>query len=111
MFCSKCGHKNEVSASQFCAQCGAALNSGNTYVHTSPQSDQPKPVLANLAIIFASISLFFLPLVFGLAAFVLGIIAVVQKQKNAVLGLVLACVFPVIGFIIGYAVALSSFGY
>ncbi len=74
-------------------------------------SSEPRPVLANLAIVFASVSLFFLPLVFGLAAFVLGIIAVVQKQKNAVLGLVLACVFPVIGFIIGYAIALSSFGY
>jgi uncharacterized membrane protein YvbJ len=109
MFCSKCGHKNEMSASQFCAQCGGALGSATPYGTVTAAESAPKPVMANLAIIFACVSLLFLPILFGPAAFVLGIIAVVQKQKNAVLGLVLACTLPIVGAVIGFMIGLASF--
>ena len=72
---------------------------------------QQKNTLSVLAIIFAGVSLIFLPPVFGLAAFVLGIIATVKKEKLGVLGLVLGIVLPIVGMVIGFAVAMSAAGY
>ncbi len=63
--------------------------------------------LSTLAIIFAGLSLLFLPILFGPAAFVLGLIATVKKEPRGVLGLVLGIVCPIIGMVIGAVVATS----
>ena len=68
---------------------------------------QNKNTLSILAIIFAGVSLIFLPPVFGLAAFVLGLIATIKKEKLGVLGLILGIVLPIIGMVIG-ALVVSS---
>ncbi|MEN9731796.1 MAG: hypothetical protein RL488_1106 [Actinomycetota bacterium] len=64
-----------------------------------------KNTLSILAIIFAGVSLLILPPVFGLAAFVLGLIATIKKEKLGVLGLILGIVLPIIGMVIGAAIA------
>lgn len=126
MFCSRCGTKNDAQGAQFCSECGTALAVPATpatpaqpisyaqpaQTYYQPPQAQPsnaKPILANLAIVLASVSVFILPIAFGPAAFILAIIALVQKQKNAALALVLACVLPVIGFLIGYSIAMNSY--
>ncbi len=63
--------------------------------------------LSTLAIIFAGVSLLFLPILFGPAAFVLGLIATVKKEPRGVLGLVLGIVCPIIGMVVPYVVATS----
>lgn len=65
--------------------------------------------LSILAIIFAGVSLLFLPPVFGTAAFVLGIIATVKKEKLGVLALVLGIVLPILGMIIGAVIGAQVF--
>ena len=69
---------------------------------------QNKNTLSILAIIFAGVSLLFLPPIFGLAAFVLGLIATIKKEKLGVLGLVLGIVLPIIGMVIGAMVVAAA---
>lgn len=64
---------------------------------------------STLAIIFAGVSLLFLPPFFGVAAFVLGLIATIKKEKLGVLALVLGIVLPIAGAILGALVFTSSF--
>ena len=68
---------------------------------------QQKNTLSLLAMIFAGVSVLFLPILFGPAAFVLGVIAVVKKEKNGVLALVLSIVLPIVGMVLGAALAMS----
>ena len=68
---------------------------------------QQKNTLSLLAMIFAGVSVLFLPILFGPAAFVLGVIAVVKKEKNGVLALILSIVLPIVGFVLGALVATS----
>ena len=68
---------------------------------------QQKNTLSLLAMIFAGVSVLFFPILFGPAAFVLGILAVVKKEKNGVLALVLSIVLPIVGFVLGAVVATS----
>ena len=69
-----------------------------------------KNTLSILAIVFACVSLVFIPLIFGIAAFVLGIIAVVKKERLGVLALVLGIVLPLVGVILGAVVGMSVLG-
>jgi len=66
--------------------------------------------LSTLAIIFASVSVLFFPILFGPAALVLGIIATVKKEPRGVLALILSIVLPIIGMVIGamYAVSMMN---
>ena len=68
---------------------------------------QQKNTLSLLAMIFAGVSVLFFPILFGPAAFVLGVIAVVKKEKNGVLALILSIVLPIVGFVLGALVATS----
>ena len=68
---------------------------------------QQKNTLSLLAMIFAGVSVLIFPILFGPAAFVLGILAVVKKEKNGVLALVLSIVLPIVGFVLGAVVATS----
>ena len=58
--------------------------------------------------IFAGVSVLFLPILFGPAAFVLGIIAVVKKEKNGVLALILSIVLPIVGMVLGAALVMAT---
>lgn len=68
---------------------------------------QQKNTLSILAIIFAGVSLLFIPILFGPAAFVLGLIATIKKEKLGVLALILGIVLPAIGMVLGAALAMS----
>lgn len=69
---------------------------------------QQKNTLSLLAMIFAGVSVLFLPILFGPAAFVLGIIAVVKKEKNGVLALILSIVLPIVGMVLGAALVMAT---
>jgi hypothetical protein len=69
---------------------------------------QQKNTLSLLAMIFAGVSVLFLPIQFGPAAFVLGIIAVVKKEKNGVLALILSIVLPIVGMVLGAALVMAT---
>ncbi len=69
---------------------------------------QQKNTLSLLAMIFAGVSVLFFPILFGPAAFVLGVIAVVKKEKNGVLALILSIVLPVVGMVLGAALVMST---
>lgn len=68
-----------------------------------------KNTLSILAIVFAIVSLLFLPPLFGLAAFILGLIATIKKERLGVLALVLGIVLPIIGVIIGAMIGNAVF--
>ena len=73
---------------------------------TNPQTNQPvaaKPsnLFSILAIVFGVIAILFLPIVFGIAAIVLGAIAVSKKEPLAKIGLTVAIVGTVAGFVLG----------
>ncbi len=58
--------------------------------------------LGTLSIIFACVSLMFLPPVFGIAGFILGIIGITKGEGAvAIVGLILSCILPIIGMILG----------
>jgi hypothetical protein len=64
--------------------------------------------LSVISLSLAGGSLLILPPFLGLAAFVLGIMAVVKKEKLGVLALVLSIVLPAIGMFVGAALAVSA---
>ena len=65
-------------------------------------AEKKKTPLGILSIIFACISLIFFPPIFGLAGFILGIIGITKGEgRTATAGLILNCIFPIIGMIIG----------
>jgi hypothetical protein len=66
-----------------------------------------KSNMSVIAIILAGVSVLILPPFLGLAAFILGIIATVKKEKLGVLALVLSIVLPTIGMFLGAVVATS----
>lgn len=70
-----------------------------------------KQTLGTLSVVFACLSLFILPPLFGLAGFVIGLVGVCKREgANSIVGLVLSIVFPPIGMLLGllfFAAALS----
>lgn len=62
-----------------------------------------------LAIVFAGVSLLFLPILFGPAALVMGILAMVKQERLRVLALVLSIVLPILGAIFGFIVGAAAF--
>lgn len=55
-----------------------------------------------LSIVFAVLSLFLLPPIFGLVGIILGIIGVTKEEgATAIVGLVLSFIFSIIGMILG----------
>ena len=66
------------------------------------KAEKEKVNLGTLSIIFACVSLIFLPPVFGIAGFILGIIGITKGEgATAIVGLILSCILPIIGMIIG----------
>jgi uncharacterized membrane protein HdeD (DUF308 family) len=67
-----------------------------------------KNTFSILAIIFAGVSLLFFPILFGPAALVMGILAMVKQERLRVLALVLSIVLPILGAIIGFIVGAAA---
>ena len=62
-----------------------------------------KQTLGNLSIIFACLSLFIFPPIFGIAGFVIGLVGLSKKEgPNSIVGFVLSCIFPWIGMAISF---------
>jgi fucose permease len=70
-----------------------------------PSSEKGTNVFSILAIVFGGVSLLFLPIVFGPAAVILAAVAFSKKEKLAGVGLAVAIVGTLIGFLIGWIVA------
>lgn len=63
-----------------------------------------KNTLSILALVFAGVSVIVLPPLFGLVAFILGLIAAIKKERLGILALVLSIVLPLLGLIFGFLV-------
>ncbi|MCG7288187.1 hypothetical protein MHY85_19715 [Cellulomonas sp. ACRRI] len=59
------------------------------------------PVLSIITFVLSAIAILFLPIVFGLAGIVTGIVAVVRKERLGKIALIVAVVATVIGFALG----------
>lgn len=62
------------------------------------------PVLSIITFVLSAVAVLFLPIVFGLAAIVTGIIAVVRKERLGKVALVVAVAATVLGFVLGAVV-------
>ena len=101
MFCENCGTRLLESDIQ-CPECGRLINRINYY----PQNT-PKKVNIGLGYMFAGISLFFFPIIFGPIAIALGIKANndTQEDSGSTL-LIVAIICMIVGMIFG---ALTAF--
>jgi SNF family Na+-dependent transporter len=59
------------------------------------------PVLPIISFVLSAVALFFLPIVFGVAAIVLAAIALARKERLAKIALVVAILATVIGMVLG----------
>lgn len=59
------------------------------------------PVLSIITFVLSAIAILFLPIVFGIAGIVTGIVAVVRKERLGKIALIVAIVATVIGFALG----------
>lgn len=59
------------------------------------------PVLSIITFVLSAIAILFLPIVFGLAGIVTGIVAVVRKERLGKIALIVAIVATIIGFALG----------
>jgi hypothetical protein len=71
--------------------------------YNAPQQNTSN-LFSILAIVFGIVAVLFLPIVFGLAAIVLGIIARSKGERLSTIGLVVAILGTLAGFVIGYLV-------
>ena len=71
---------------------------------------EKKNTLSIVSLCLSGVSLLILPPFLGLAAFILGIIATVKKEKLGILALILGLVLPVIGRVIGALVTTAMLG-
>lgn len=69
---------------------------------------QQKNTLSIISLCLAGVSVLFLPPFFGLAAFVLGLIGTIKKEKLGILALILGIVLPIVGMVLGAAVFVAA---
>lgn len=115
-FCAQCG--TAIAGTKFCTGCGAAVAQAKPPAPVKPMPPRPtespnavtaqvapstSAVLSTVSIVFACVSLWFYPYIFGVIALILAIIAVAQKQRASGVALGLSIAFPVIGIIIWIA--------
>lgn len=63
-----------------------------------------KNTLSVLSLVFAGVSVIVLPPLFGLVAFILGLIAAIKKERMGILALVLSIVLPILGLLFGFLI-------
>lgn len=109
MFCSKCGTQN--AGQGFCTNCGAALNVTQVAESQLPaaSASSTSNTLSTLAIVLGAVSFLFVPLVFGVAGLVLGIIAKTKGESKSSMAIVVSSLGLVLGLIFGSIVGASSF--
>ena len=122
-FCAQCG--TPMSGRKFCVNCGVAAatmatppevrsvapqQTMSTNTVSAQGTGSPNAALSIVSIILSCVSLLFFPYIFGTAALILAIIALVQKQRAAGVALGLSIGLPILGFIISFAV-LSAVSY
>ncbi|MDD9206973.1 hypothetical protein PU560_10915 [Georgenia sp. 10Sc9-8] len=71
------------------------------------RTDSGSNVLSIIAFVLSAIALFFIPLVFGGAAIIAAIIALVRKERLAKIALIVAIAATVLGMVLG-AIILSA---
>lgn len=59
------------------------------------------PVLSIITFVLSAIAILFLPIVFGIAGIVTGIVAVVRKERLGKIALIVAIVATIVGFALG----------
>lgn len=109
MYCSQCG-RQAASLDRYCISCGAALNRVGT-IGDAPPSDprtgaataaKNEKTYLTLGWIFFGLSFFFVPMVFGAGALVMGILVLRGgNQPKGILLIVLAVAGAVIGTFLG----------
>ena len=109
MTCSKCGTDNQGAA--FCSSCGTALAvMANPYVQ-QPMRPSASNNLSTIAIILAAIGLLFVPIVFGTAGLILGIVAKSKQEPRANVAIAIGIIGLVGGIILGAIIGAATFGY
>lgn len=68
-----------------------------------------KNTLSVLSLVFAGVSVIVLPPLFGVVAFILGLIAAIKKERLGILALVLSIVLPILGIILGAMIGMTLF--
>ena len=71
------------------------------------RTDSGSNVLSIVAFVLAAIAVFFIPIVFGGAAIIAAVIALVRKERLAKIALIVAIAATVLGMVLG-AIVLSA---
>jgi membrane protein DedA with SNARE-associated domain len=83
-------------------------NSTGGYNNQPPQST--RNTFSILAIIFGVFAIIFFPIIFGVAAIVLAVVARSKGERLSTIALIVSVLGTLAGFILGYAVASNSSG-
>ncbi len=111
MTCPKCGTNNQGAA--FCSSCGNALAAAPTQTYSARPAmpANSSNSLSTVAIVLGAVGLLFLPIVFGTAGLVLGIVAKSKQEPRANIAIVVGIVSLVGGMILGAIVGAATFGF
>jgi len=111
MTCPNCGTNNQGAA--FCSSCGNALASttAQNFAAPAPMQASASNGLSTAAIVLGAIGLLFLPVVFGTAGLVLGIVAKTKKEPRANVAIAVGIVSLVAGVILGAIVGAATIGF
>lgn len=109
MTCPKCGTNNQGAA--FCSSCGNALAATTPTYSQPPMQAKASNGLSTAAIILGAIGLLFVPMVFGTAGLILGIVAKSKKEPRANVAIAIGIIGLVGGIILGAIVGATMFSY
>lgn len=107
MTCEKCGTNNESAA--FCSGCGTALATAPAPSYSAPPAMPAKAsnTLSTVALVLAAVGFLFIPIIFGTASLVLGIVAKSKREPNANIAITAGIVSLVGGMILGAIIGAS----
>jgi hypothetical protein len=109
MTCPKCSTNNPGAS--FCSNCGNALSATTTASYSAPSPAKASNSLSTAAIILGVVGLLFLPIVFGTAGLVLGIVAKSKNEPKANVAITVGAISLVGGMILGAIVGAATFGF
>ena len=107
MFCAKCGTDNQGAA--FCSSCGNALAVTTPTYSQPPMQAKASNGLSTAAIILGAVGLVFVPMVFGTAGLIFGIVAKTKKEPLANVAIAVGIIGLVGGIILGAIVGAAVF--
>ena len=109
MTCPKCGTNNQGAA--FCSSCGNALTATTPTYSQPPMQAKASNGLSTAGIILGAIGLLFVPMAFGTAGLILGIVAKTKKEPRANVAIAVGIIGLVGGVILGAIVGASMYSY